>query len=450
MRDEPRARNDTDAVAKYLSAFESVGKGSWQDAPAWLADLRQNAIRAFAESGFPGRKDEEWRHTNLTPLLQAPFVPLVNGVTDAVVESQIEALAIPELWKNRLVFVNGSYRPALSSIAGQGDGITVGGLASVAADGQPLLEQHLARLADPGANPLAALNTAFAQDGTFVHIAEGASLEEPIYLLYLTSTLEDGGATHPRNLVVLSPHARVSVLEHYVSACAAAHFTNGVTELVVADGASLEHVRVQDECLLAFHVSATHGSLGRTANLVSYNLSFGARFARNDVSVALTGENALCTLNGVYLGTGERRIDNHTSIDHVEPACESHELYRGILGGKSRGVFRGRILVRPNAQKTDAKQTNNCLILSDEAVIDTMPQLEIFANDVKCTHGATVGELDEEAVFYLQARGIARPDARGMLTHAFASEVLSRLSNEAARSFLETRLKTILPQKTGV
>jgi len=401
-------------------------------------------MRSFEERGFPERKDEEWRHTNLSPLLQTPFTPALVDGERRVDEADIEKLALPGLHPWRLVFMNGMFRPDLSGHTPSA-GVLLEDLKSATLRGETLVEQYLTQTANETTDAFFLLNTAFLRNGAFVRLAEGVQCEHLIYLLHIVSAEADLLALHPRNLIVLSAGARAFIFEHYVSVGNTVHFTNAATDIILGKGAVLEHLRLQDESSQAFHLSNNRYSLGSEARLVNHNINLGARFARNSLDVALEEEQSMCILNGVYVGRGEQEIDNRTFIDHAKPMCESRELYKGILGDRAHGIFKGKILVRPEAQKTDAQQTNHCLLLSDEAVVNTMPQLEIYADDVKCSHGATVGELDAEALFYLQSRGIGLIAAKRMLTLAFMNEVLSGISIEAARSLLEARVQCVLP-----
>jgi Fe-S cluster assembly protein SufD len=280
------------------------------------------------------------------------------------------------------------------------------------------------------------LNTAFLKDGAFIYIPDGVNLEESVHLLFVATGAEPF-LISPRNLVVIGKGSQTSIVESYVSLTDSQYLTNAVTEAAVGDGAVLEHDKLQDESIKAFHVAMIHARLGAKTTFTSNSIALGGAIVRNNVTALLDAEGSECTLNGLSLGTAAQLIDNHTTIDHAKPHCASHELYKAILDGKSRGVFNGKIFVRPQAQKTDAKQTNKTLLLSDEATIDTKPQLEIFADDVKCTHGATVGQLDAEQLFYLRSRGIDETAARDILTFAFASDVVSRVHVDPLRGQLE-------------
>ena len=278
----------------------------------------------------------------------------------------------------------------------------------------------------------------------------GRRVEAPIHLLFISTAKEAGATAHPRNLIIAEKASQVTVLESYVSIADAAYFTNAVTELVLGEGAAVEHVKFQDESRNAFHMAAVHAQLGRGCNLISHSIATGARLSRNNIRTALAGEGVECILNGLYLTRGDQLADHHMVVEHAQPHCNSHEYYNGILDGRSKGVFHGRILVRPAAQKTDAKQTNKNLLLSEDATVDTKPQLEIYADDVKCTHGATIGQLNEESIFYLRARGIGAETARRMLIHAFAGEIIERIRHAPAREELDKLVWERLEQNPRV
>jgi Fe-S cluster assembly protein SufD len=352
-------------------------------------------------------------------------------------EKSLQTFAFAGLPGSRLVFVNGHHAPALSRVLPQKGGVQIGSLAAALAAGSAVAEQHLARHASAEHNAFTALNTAFFQDGAFIHVPPGQAVEEPVQLVFVTTAREAGATTQPRNLIVADRLSRLTVLESQVSLVEAPYFTNAVTELLAGEGAVVEHCKYQDESLSAFHVAAIHLHLGRSANVIWHSIANGAKLSRNNITTVLAGEGIECVLNGLYLTRQDQLADHHMVVEHARPHCNSHEYFNGILDDRSRGVFHGRILVRPVAQKTDAKQTNKNLLLSDAATIDTKPQLEIYADDVRCTHGATVGQLNEESIFYLRARGIGLETARRMLIHAFAGEIIERIRCEPMREELD-------------
>jgi Fe-S cluster assembly protein SufD len=335
------------------------------------------------------------------------------------------------------VFINGHYAPDLSSVEHQPGGITVSSLAAALAAGSTVAEQHLAQRAPGNDNAFAALNAAFFQDGAFIHVPAGQTVAAPIHLLFIATTEEEGATWHPRNLIVAGKDSRLTLLESYVSMVDTPYFTNAVTDLMLGDGAVIEHAKFQDESPDAYHMATIRAHLGRSCNFISHSIATGARLSRNNIRTHLNGEGVECILNGLYLTRADQLADHHMVVEHAQPHCNSHEYYNGILDGRSKGVFHGRILVHQAAQKTDAKQTNKNLLLSDNATVDTKPQLEIYADDVKCTHGATIGQLNEESIFYLRARGLGAETARRMLIHAFAGEIIERVRYAPAREELD-------------
>jgi len=423
------------ATEPHLQKFQRFEQQSQQ--PPWVFPLRKAGIARFAERGFPTLKDEDWRFTNVAPIAKLPFKPVFPPLRATLAADQISQFTFGRIPAFRLVFVNGLYAPELSSVPAQAGEVTIKSLAAALASDSAFLEKTLARQGADARDPFMALNTAFFQDGAFVHVPAGKVFETPIHLLFVSTTQEAGTTIHPRNLIVAEKGSQATVIESYVAAGDAAYFTNGITELVVEDGAVVEHCKFQDESPSAFHVVGVQARLGRRANLVSHSIAIGARLSRTSIHTTLAGEGVECVLNGLYLTHGEQLADHHMVVEHAQPYCNSHEYYNGILDGRSKGVFHGRILVRPQAQKTDAKQTNKNLLLSEEATVDTKPQLEIYADDVKCTHGATVGQLNDESIFYLRARGIGVDTARRMLIHAFAGEIIERIRCRPVREELD-------------
>jgi len=419
-------------LGAYLAAFEDFS--ARDQAPAWLADLRRSGITHFTELGFPTLKQEEWIFTNVKPIQELSFIPALSP-SEASIDLgrfQFKGLTGP-----RLVFVDGHLSHALSEIPELPEGVTVTNLASALETHGELLEAHLGRCARTDESGFSALNTAFIQDGAFIHLPQGAALEEPVHLLFI-STDGDANTANLRNLIVAEAGARCEVIESWFSAGDQAVFTNAVTEAVVGEGARVEHTKFQELNTESFHVATIQSHLATGSHFTSHSISTGARIARHNINLVMNGEGIEAVLNGLYLVGGRQLVDHHTLADHAMPRCESHEFYHGILGDESRGVFNGKIYVREDAQKTDAKQTSRALLLSDRATVNAKPQLEIFADDVKCTHGATVGQLNSDAVFYCRSRGIDETSARRMLTHAFAGEVIDRITIEPVREHLES------------
>ena len=333
--------------------------------------------------------------------------------------------------------VNGCFAPQLSSCGALPAGVEAGGL-SEAIDRDPtLVERYLTRLAPYEDQPFTALNTAFLRDGAFLQIAANAVIEQPIHLLFVATAHQKATVHHPRVLIVAGENSQARIVESYAGLRDAPYFTNAVTEIVAGPNAVIDHYKLLRESLQAFHIASMHISLGRSSSFSSHSITLGGALVRNDVNALLNGEGIDCTLNGLYVVNGRRLIDNHTMVDHAKPHCSSHELYKGILDDNAQAVFNGKIVVQPDAQKTDAKQTNKALLLSEHAQINTTPQLEIFADDVRCTHGATVGQLDHEAMFYLRSRGLSQARARNVLIHAFASDILDRIKIAPIRAHLD-------------
>ena len=403
----------------------------------WLQDLRDHAASRFVELGFPTVRDEEWRFTNVSPIASTEFklAPVTKLAPEALGTF---------LWADapfRLVVVNGRVAPELSRTSGIPAGMRFGSLATAATEHPDIVARYLGKLADPDTRAFAALNTAFTNDGAYIYIPDGLIFEQPLQILFV-STGEGTAPTmsHPRALVVAGDRSQVQIVETYVSAPGQKHFTNAVTEIVAGENAVIDHYKIEEESIDAFHIASMHINAARSSNVTTHAFTLGGRIVRNDIVAVMDGEGAECTLNGLYVADGERLVDTHTTIDHAKAHCPSHEVYKGILGGRARAVFNGKIIVRIDAQKTDAKQTNRALLLSDNATINTKPQLEIFADDVKCTHGAAIGQLDDDAIFYLRARGLTYLEARDMLIHAFAGDILNRVKIEPLRVALEAEL----------
>ncbi len=421
----------------YLSHFASRGRKTPAE-PAWLDELRTDAIKRYSALGFPDTHAEDWKYTNVAPIARIAFrqPPMAN-----LSMQELERLPLTNFnCGTRLVFVNGHYSPTLSKGGGTTKGVRVENLGSALQKGSTAVGHHFARHARLDGQAFPALNTALFEDGALVEIADNVTLTEPIHLIYVSQANGEPHAAHPRNLITAGRGSRAAVIETYVSASDGVYFTNAITEIYVSESATLDHYKIQNESSRTFHVGTIQASQGRGSVLHSHNVSFGAALARNDINSVLEAEGAECILNGLFVVTGTQHVDNHTALDHASPHCNSRELYKGILDGQGAGVFNGKIKVHKDAQKTNALQSNKNLLLSADAVINTKPQLEIFADDVRCTHGATVGHLDEEAQFYMQSRGITRQRARDLLTYAFAGELFDRMGWAPVREQLEQEL----------
>lgn len=432
---ETLEHTEMNQAGRYLKQFERFERETSQ--PGWIFPLRKAGMARFAELGLPAITDEDWRFTNVAPISKLPFRPVFENHQDGLTPQQLSEFTFGTLPARRLVFVNGCFSAALSALGDPAPGLTLSNLSAALAADPTVLEKHLARYAHTDTNAFSALNTAFFQDGAFIQIEKGRALEQPVHLVFVTTATDNGATTSPRNLIIAEEGSQITVLETYVTTSSAAYFTNAVTEIVARDGAVVEHVKFQDEGLNAFHIAAIHAHLGRSSNAVLHSIATGAKLSRNNIRTHLAGEGLECILNGLYLTKGDQLADHHMVVEHAQPHCNSHEYYNGILDGRSKGVFHGRILVRQVAQKTDAKQTNKNLLLSDDATVDTKPQLEIYADDVKCTHGATIGQLNEESIFYLRSRGIGADTARRMLIHSFAGEIIERIRHLPAREEMD-------------
>jgi len=422
----------TQNIDHYLRSFTEFQQQAAEDEPGWLGRLREAALARFLETGFPTTRDEDWRFTNVSVIARTPFAwagRKASGVSQAALGSwRIQNSAA------QLVFVDGRWVPGLSALAGLGKGVTLSGLKDQIGKQPELVEAHLGRYVDIRRDPFPALNTAFAEDGAFVHLRRGTVLAEPIHLLFVSTAGETPRMIHPRNLLVVEEESQATVLEEYVSLAGGAVLSNGVTELVAGESAHVVHYMIVREPQDAFHISTLRIEQGRSAAVASHSLLLGGGLVRNNVHPVLGGEGGECLINGLFVGDGHQHLDNYMLVEHARPHSSSRQFYNGILDGHAHGVFHGRIVVHKDAQKTDAKQTNRNLLLSDEAQIDTKPQLEIYADDVKCTHGATIGQMDENSLFYLRSRGIDRVAARRLLLSAFASECLARMPADAARA----------------
>ncbi len=416
------------------AAFGGNGAGG---APGWLQELREAGMERFAALGFPTTKQEEWRFTSVAAVAETRFTLPHAPRSGAPSAKEIRGYEVCEAGRHLLVFVNGRYSGALSSVKGLPEGVIVGALADAVKSHPDLVRAHLGRHAGGEGRAFAALNTAFLYDGGFVYVPQGVQMPEPVQFLYLTVPGAEPTVSHPRSLVVVEREARCAVVESYASFGEGVYLTNAVTELVAADGARVDCYRIQRESLQAYHVGTTATHQGRDSTVNVHPVAFGSALARHDIRVVLDGENGLALLNGLYIMGGAQHVDHHTTIDHAKPHCESHEYFNGVLDGRSRGVFNGRIIVRPGAQRTDSKQTNNNLVLSEEARADSQPQLEIYADDVKCTHGATLGPIDDKAMFYLTSRGIPAAEARSLLTYGFGAEIIDRMEIAPLRAQLD-------------
>ncbi|MGA3065848.1 MAG: Fe-S cluster assembly protein SufD [Tepidisphaeraceae bacterium] len=408
-------------------------------AAPWLDSLRQAAADRFLSVGYPTADEESWRFTNLAPIVRTQFQPAPSEPV-AVSEAAADAAAAAGFGGRclaELVFVNGHYAPSLSHPGKAPHGATIEALSAGNSDAS-LLQRHLSRQAEIGATPFVALNTGSFRDAAIIHIPRGMALESPIHVIYISDAVGEPMASHPRLLLVAEENSELALVESFVSAArGVTTLANSVAELFLGDDSRIDYNRIQQGTESELLVTMLSARLGRGARMVSHAATLGGRLTRNDLNVVLAGDGADATINGLAVLDHQQHCDNHTLLDHAAPNCPSHELYKHVLDGKSSCVFKGKILVRQDSQKTDSKQTSKSLLLSDEATMNSQPALEIYADDVKCTHGSTTGPVDEEMVFYLRSRGVGLEAARHLLTYAFAADVTRRIKIEPVRRRLE-------------
>ncbi len=453
----------------FASDFERIGASLAGASVPWLAELRRSALASLSSAGFPSVRDEDWKYTNASSALRDRLEPVLPS--DVSVEhgrallgsSAASALlldaagsrgTLPVLDRSSgqafgaelagpvpavLVFVDGSYQPTLSHFA-PAKGLRVSSLRELLATAPATLEPWLGKYLPAGAHGFTALNTAFLDDGAVVEIAEGAAIEGVVHLVYLSTEREHPYVTHPRNVLVAGAGSSSCIVEHYVGAPGARYLCNTATEVVVGRSAALAHTRVQDDSHAAFHIARVQVEQAAGSSFRSLALAFGAALSRTEIAVRLAGEEAECDLAGLYAIDSNRHADHHLRVDHAQPRTRSNQLYKGVLDDSARGVFTGRVVVRAGSQKIKAMQSNPSLLLGRGAVAETRPQLEIYADDVACNHGATIGRLDEDALFYLLSRGIEAREARRLLVSGFAAETIEKVQPEALRSALLARV----------
>lgn len=414
-----------------FASFKETAPGSSLD---WLKSIREQAITKFAELGFPTVQDEDWRFTNVAPIARSSFNILENG-HDKVSASDLKPFQFGDTQVTELVFVNGHYSKDLSSHTSLPEGVIVKNLADAIESEQELVKNNLAKYADYSEEAFTALNTAFIEDGGFIYIPKGTIVDTPIHLLYIATDEDTPSITNPRNLIISEDNSQANVIEHYTSIGDNVYLSNVVTEIVVGENSTIGHYMIELESKKAFNISTLRVQQARSSNINSHSVLLGGSLVRNNVHPVLAGEGCNSLINGLYMPSHRQHMDNYMKVEHATPHCDSRQLYNGILDGRSRGVFHGRIIVHEDAQKTDAKQTNRNLLLSDTAQIDTKPQLEIYADDVKCTHGATIGQIDENALFYLRSRGISKNAARDIILHAFTNESLETMGVESVKNY---------------
>jgi Fe-S cluster assembly protein SufD len=434
----------------YLSNFTRIERQAKQaggNGRMWLDEMRRAAMDRFAQVGFPTTKQEEWRFTNVAPLAKIRFSPAPEVELHG---DDIAAFTFGHEAAVELVFVNGHYAPNLSVTRALPRGVKVSSLADAIESNEPVLEQHLGKYAKAESNPFVALNTGFIRDGALVHLARGVSLEKPIHLMFVSTPDRHDQPTvaHPRILIVIDDNAQATIVKSFVNTGGekGVYFDNVVNEIIVGSDCRIDYNKLQQDSIEAFHVSTTQLQLGRNSQFIAHAATLGGKLTRNDVNVLLAGEHADATLNGLVIIGGDQHCDNHTLLEHLAPNCPSYELYKHVLSGRATGVFKGKIFVHQEAQKTDSKQTSKSLLLSDDATMNSQPALEIYADDVKCTHGSTIGPVDEEAVFYLRSRGVSAQAARHLMSYAFAADVTRRIKVEPVRR----RIENVMAQQHGL
>ena len=427
----------------FLTGFERFAKEASGAALSWLAPVRHDAMKRFAELGFPTTKHEAWKYTSVAPIAKGTFNHTARDEARqraaSLDKGLLHGLAFGCWTRCRLVFVDGHLSPALSDLSGLGNRCYLSSLAEAGDEEKDLLKRHLTRHADHRDHAFAALNTAFLGDGALVRILEGKVLQEPVHIIYVSTGETESAVSHPRTLVLAEEASQATVVESYIG-LGSTTFTNAVTEVVLSQNAVVDHVKLQRESKDSYHVATMHVSLGRDSNFASHSISMGGKLVRNDVNAVLESEGADCTLNGLYVLDGNQHVDNHTVVDHARPHGTSHQLYKGVLDGQSRGVFDGVVIVRPDAQKTDSRQENRNLILSEEALVNTKPTLLISADDVKCSHAATTGQVDDNSMFYLRSRAIDPDTARRIMIRAFCRDIIRRVKVKSVRAGLEALL----------
>lgn len=431
----------TDITNWYVNLFNefSTNLNGNKARPFWK--LRNEAIQRFRELGFPGRKNEDWKYTSLKQFVKHEFQ--LADVTDIPEKKDLAPFTFPNLEERVLVFVNGHFTPHLSTFQVENGKLIVTSLKTAMVEHPSLVEQYLGKYLDYQNQTFPALNIAFITDGAFIYLPEGFIEEQPIHIMHVNTTKSPDRFCNPHHLIVAERNSEVKIVESYHSLTEKTYFTNLVTEVILHEDARVEHVKIQDESRNAFHIATVQAEHIEKSVYTLTNIDMGGGLARNNINIVLNAPYSESHLYGFYLAGDRQHVDNHTLIDHAQPNCESNETYRGILGGRATGVFNGKVMVRPHAQKTNAYQSNKALLLSDDATVNSKPELEIYADDVKCSHGATVGQLDPEALFYLRARGIPEQKAYSILQHAFAIDIFENISISSVRE----KLEAILPER---
>ncbi|GAB3972451.1 Fe-S cluster assembly protein SufD [Spirosoma terrae] len=430
----PSYASYNDFKNQLLAAFKTNEERMNGESKTPFHQLRRAALNQFDLLGFPTIRHEEWKYSNVSGLFKEAFV---LDSTPVLTAQDLVSLEIPNLDGNILYFVNGRYQPELSHIVSPADQVQITNFAEAVKNNPELISSHFANYADYQENAFTALNTALANDGVVVHVPDNVTVEQPIILRFITDSREQNVASQPRNLVVVGKNAEVMMAESFRTLGDRASFVNVVTEIALAREARMQYYKVQDESQKAYHIGTTQVYQADNSHFYSATVTLNGNFIRNNLNIVLNGQYAEAFMYGLYMPNGRQHIDNHTLVDHAMPNSYSSELYKGILDDNSTGVFNGKIFVRPDAQKTNAYQSCKNVVLSSGASMNTKPQLEIFADDVKCSHGTTTGQLNDEALFYMRSRGIPKDEARSLLLYAFSQDVLSQIKIQPIREYLE-------------
>jgi Fe-S cluster assembly protein SufD len=436
-----------DATNVFGTDFSAMLESDPLGSLSWLAEVRREAMGRFLSLGIPTTKDEEWRYTNVRSLATTDFSRAESQDVEA---ERLSPYFLAGDEGSRLVFVNGVYDASLSCVEGLPDGLTVGSLRDVSAGDGSWLADHFTKEACVGEHAFVAMNTALMGDAAVVHVASGVVVDSPVHVVFVSVGGDGPTVSYPRLVVVAEANSQVCVVETYAGLCDGTYFTNTVSELIAADNAVVDHYKIQREGDGCYHIGGLYVRQGRDSTVRTHAVSLGGVLTRNDISVVLDGEGGCAEMNGVCMLHGDQLVDHHLRVDHAQPHCDSREYFKGVLDDRSSHVFTGRIIVRKDAQKTDGKQTNQNLLLSDEASAYSKPQLEILADDVKCTHGATIGQIDRNALFYLQSRGVNRREARSLLVYAFASECIERIRLKVLRDRMNDLMFEQRPDGQGV
>lgn len=438
---------NTDLKTKLINDFQEFEKSLNGEAGSELHKIRREAIKHFDTLGFPAKKLEEWKYTNLSPVLKHDYRNSVTGYTSTLTENDIKDFLIKDSDVNLIVFVNGKYDSRLSKIVTKNDNVFIGSFSEGMKKHSDIIESHFSKYVNNEINGLTALNTAFAGEGCFVYLNRNEEVKEPVHILNISDAREEVYFSQIRNLIVAEDGAKINIIEDYHSIGDKHSFSNVVTEIFCEKNSGVEHYKIQNEGENSFHTGTTQVHQVKDSRFSNTTISWGGALTRNDLNSVFEGTNTECHFFGLYLLSGKQHVDNHTFADHKSPNCYSNELYKGILDDNSTGVFNGKIMVRQDAQKTNAYQSNNNILISDDATIYSKPQLEIFADDVKCSHGATSGQLNEEEMFYLQSRGIGRENARTILLFAFTSDVIDSIKTDELREMIVKKLEMKLKKE---